>query len=89
MFCVLKKIWIFRTSFFLYINYAAVTDLTFSVKGKSTFSACSELFNSSYLECIYIFMFFKLFSLKLKILTWIKLAFLNKKSCFLRESRTS
>lgn len=33
---------------FLYINYAAITDLTFSVKGKSTFSACSELFNSSY-----------------------------------------
>lgn len=42
------KTWVFKTSFFLYINYAAITDLTFSVKGKSTFSACSELFNSSY-----------------------------------------
>lgn len=41
------KIWIFKASFFLYINYAAITDLTFSVK-ESTFSACSELFHSSY-----------------------------------------
>jgi hypothetical protein len=45
---VYTKIWVFKASFFLYINYAAITDLTFSVKEKSTFSACSELFNSSY-----------------------------------------
>lgn len=31
------KVWGFKASFFLYINYAAITDLTFSVKGKYSF----------------------------------------------------
>lgn len=30
------KVWGFEASFFLYINDAAITDLTFSVRGKST-----------------------------------------------------
>lgn len=34
---VSTKIWVFEASFFLYINYAAITDLTFSVKGKYIF----------------------------------------------------
>lgn len=65
---VYTETWVFKASSFLYINYAAITDLMFSVKGKSTFSACSELFDSSYSLVDDIFMFFKLFSLKLKIL---------------------
>lgn len=31
------KVWIFKASFFLYINYAAIIDLTFSVKEKYIF----------------------------------------------------